>query len=359
MGLTTGGQLPYNCVHKVAFLWWVLPWLGQSSLLTFVPFCEPLSLPKVVTLDSSSGNTAPSGALSTFGAPWRASFERGLGPLCYIKGLDPVWTDDDGDPALMVLRVCSAFPKRYIFFFSFGCRQLRTRDASREFTEHCSFCSSCLSSLPRSVARCRGAMAMLWLLGMVPFHPFGHEPATLPPLVSEGVLGGVGQGLQGSVPFSTGMGQAPQYGLEPAANELIIRRPEAWDQIFALLVFLAFFGHAPAFFYKEEASTPFQYLNVHTQVYKATMTGFRRHAVRVRRNRGLGQCFWRSTGNQCSWYKRKSMALQYLLPSTTHNEQGSPFAWATHTEIAAFAQGASTRVVVVCCFPLSGVCLLF
>ena len=61
----------------------------------------------------------------------------------------------------------------------------------------------------------------------------------------------------------------------------------------------------------------------------------------------MGQCFWKSTGDQCSWYRRKNLALQHLLPSTIHSEQGSRYAWATHTEIAAFAQGASTRVIVI------------
>ena len=82
-------------------------------------------------------------------------------------------------------------------------------------------------------------------------------------------------------------------------------------------------------------------------VYKASLLGFRSHAIRVRRNRGLGQCFWRSTVDQSSWYKRKSIALQQLLPSTIHFEQGSDSAWATHTEIAAYAQDAAARVVVI------------
>ena len=33
----------------------------------------------------------------------------------------------------------------------------------------------------------------------------------------------------------------------------------------------------PTFFYRETVSPPFHYLNVHTQVYKATMVSFRGH----------------------------------------------------------------------------------
>ena len=370
MGLTTGGRLPYNCVRKVAFLWWVLPWLGQSSLHSFVSFCEPLSLPKVVTLNSSSGYLAPSGVHCNFGASWRASFERGFGPNCGVKGLDPLWTDDDGDPALMVLRVCSASPNNYTSFpFLVGCGQLRTRDFvrdqdkrpffplartllrccwhSEEFFEHCSCFSSCLSRLPRSVARRRSAMALLILYGMFPYTLIGQGPTTLPPLVWEGAYGGVGRGLQGSVPLSARQGQDPHFSLMPSHHEMVLRQPNGWDQVLAILVFLAFAGHVPTFLYREKVSMPFHYLNAHTKVYKATMSGFRGHAIRVRRNKGMGQCFWRSTGDQCSWYRRKNLALQNLLPSTIHSEQGSPYAWATHTEIAAFAQGASTRVVVI------------
>ena len=67
MGPTTDGQLPYKCVRKVAFLWWVFPFLGQSSLHSFVSFDEPLCLPKVVTLNLSSGDTVLSGARSSTG----------------------------------------------------------------------------------------------------------------------------------------------------------------------------------------------------------------------------------------------------------------------------------------------------
>ena len=191
-----------------------------------------------MTLDSSSGYLAPSGVTCNFGASWRASFERGIGPNCGVKGLDPLWTDDDGDPALMVLRVCSASPNNYTSFpFLIGCGQLRTRDASRdqdkqpvfspartllrccwhseELFEHSSCFSSCLSSLPRSVACRRSAMALLVWFGMFPYTLFGHGPTTLPPLVWEGVDGGVGRGLQGSVPFSTFQGQDPQLGACP------------------------------------------------------------------------------------------------------------------------------------------------
>ena len=210
-------------MRKVAFLWWVLPILGQSSSYSFVSFDEPLSLPKVVTLNSSSAKTVLSGAESSTGMLRRAIFARGLGPHCFFQGLDPDWTDDDGDPALMVLRVCST-PQNFSFpFFYTCCDQLRTfRDLSIqdkqwavcifgtfpsccchsvEFNEHCSFFSSCSSCLPRSIASRRPAMARMLLLGLLPYTCFGYVPSISPPLVLEGVCGDLGQGHQGSVPL--------------------------------------------------------------------------------------------------------------------------------------------------------------
>ena len=189
-----------------------------------------------------------------------AIFARGLGPHCFFQGLDPDWTDDDGDPALMVLRVCST-PQNFSFpFFYTCCDQLRTfRDLSIqdkqwavcifctfpscccysvEFNEHCSFFSSCSSSLPRSVASRRAAMARMLLLGLLPYTCFGYVPSIPPPRFG-GCLWGFG---------SRTSGQCPSYSLfGPASSgELVL-------------------------------------LNVHTRVYKATMNGFRGHDVRVRK----------------------------------------------------------------------------
>ena len=126
------------------------------------------------------------------------------------------------------------------------------------------------------------------------------------------------------------------------SRKLVLLQPKAWDQLIALFVLLAFFGHVPTFFYTEEASTVFQYLNVHTRVYKATMNGFRGHAVRVRKNRGMGQCFcisWAPSSLPALPSFSSSGAFPFEvvlpsdLPSSSHAElETCPHACPSHTD---------------------------
>ena len=107
-------------------------------------------------------------------------------------------------------------------------------------------------------------MACMLLLGLLPSACFGYVPTISPSLVFEGVLGDLGQGHPGRVPLRTCLGQDPQFGLVPSSNQMVFSKTSPWDQLLASFILIAFFGHVPTFYYREEADAPFKHLNVDT-----------------------------------------------------------------------------------------------
>ena len=113
-------------------------------------------------------------------------------------------------------------------------------------------------------------------------------------------------------------------------------------------ILLAYVGTFPHLFYVEASLAPFASVGLSTRVFGAKISGFKARCIKTRSNLGRGQCFWRAISNtQSAWRRAKQHSLAHMLPSKAHHSQLRHSAWATHVQIASYAEAHHVRVILL------------
>ena len=142
---------------------------------------------------------------------------------------------------------------------------------------------------------------------------------------------------------------APLYGcLTVLSSELICLGVLCSSLNLMVGTMIAYVGTFPQVCYFEASKAAFASVGLSTRVFGSKIFRFKSHCIKTRSDLGRGQCFWRAiSSSQGAWRRAKQHSLASLLPFNAHLSQLHHSAWATHLQIASYAEAYQVRVILL------------